>query len=74
VGGIPEVIADGVNGLLVAPCDVNGLAERMILLMQDDELRRRMGMAAVEKAKLFDVNAGVSATVRLYLEMINSHV
>lgn len=74
VGGIPEVITDEVNGLLVPPKDVDSLAERMIRLLQDTKSRQRMGMAAVEKAKMFDVNIGVERTIELYHEVMNQHV
>lgn len=46
VGAIPEVIREGVEGLLVEPGDVEGLADRMVRVSQDTRLRRRMGKAA----------------------------
>lgn len=44
-GGTPEVIADNETGFLVQHGDVAALAERIIRLLSDDELRRRMGQA-----------------------------
>jgi glycosyltransferase involved in cell wall biosynthesis len=46
VGGIPEVVQDGVNGLLVPPRDASALAEKMTLLLNNPSLRRRLGAAA----------------------------
>ena len=46
VGGIPEVIQDGVNGLLVPPEDPTALAEAVVRLLSDPELRARLGGAA----------------------------
>lgn len=43
VGGIPEVIKDGVNGVLVEPGDIRALADGLLRLLDDDGLRRRMG-------------------------------
>jgi glycosyltransferase involved in cell wall biosynthesis len=43
VGGTPEVVADGVNGYLVPPGDAAALARRILALLADDQLRRRMG-------------------------------
>ena len=43
IAGIPELIRDGVDGLLVAPGDVRSLAKAIIRLMSDAELQRRLG-------------------------------
>ena len=45
-GGIPEVVTTGSTGLLAAPGDVASLAECMIQLASDANLRARMGRAA----------------------------
>ncbi len=45
VGGIPEVIEDGVTGLLVEPADVDGLAAAMVELLDHPERRMEMGRA-----------------------------
>lgn len=50
VGGIPEIIEHGVNGLLVEPGDPNELAERIAELCNDPELRLRLGDRAREDA------------------------
>lgn len=49
VGGIPEVITEGVEGLLVDPGNIQDLANAMLVLDQDSELRRKMGKAARNK-------------------------
>lgn len=43
VGGIPEVVEDGVNGYLVQPGDVTALASRIVALLEDPALRQEMG-------------------------------
>jgi glycosyltransferase involved in cell wall biosynthesis len=43
VGGVPEVVRHGVNGLLVAPNDPEGLAEATARLLQDPARGRAMG-------------------------------
>ena len=45
VGGIPEVIEDGMNGYLVEPGDIEALANRVKNLITDPSLRARMGEA-----------------------------
>lgn len=50
VGGVPELIDDGENGLLIRTGDVEGLAERLDRLARNADERRRMGRAAATKA------------------------
>jgi glycosyltransferase involved in cell wall biosynthesis len=47
--GIPEIVADGETGFLVAPGDSAQMAERSIKLLTDDELRCRYGLAAMRR-------------------------
>lgn len=49
ITGIPELIRDGVDGLLVAPSDIQGLADVLIQLMDNPELRERMGKEARQR-------------------------
>lgn len=43
INGIPELIQDGVNGVLVSPSDVVGLANKIRQLYEDPHFRRRLG-------------------------------
>jgi colanic acid/amylovoran biosynthesis glycosyltransferase len=45
ITGIPELIRDGIDGLLAAPSDQAGLAAALARLMDDAELRKRIGAA-----------------------------
>lgn len=49
VGGIPDVIEDGKNGLLVKPGDVGGLADALALLLHNQTMRERIARNAREK-------------------------
>jgi glycosyltransferase involved in cell wall biosynthesis len=60
VGGIPEVIKDGVNGILIEPGDIDALAEGILRLLDDEALRKRMAGTNVELA-LRDHDATVVA-------------
>ncbi len=60
VGGLPEVVEHQRTGLLVAPGDVDALAEAMIRLTLDPELRERLGRTAFER-----MSAGVSMDVKM---------
>jgi len=46
VGGIPEIVEDGVNGFLVQPKHPEAIAERILELNEDGALRRKLGEAA----------------------------
>jgi glycosyltransferase involved in cell wall biosynthesis len=71
VGGTPEVVVDGVTGLLVPPRDHVALAEAIACLLQAPDLRRRMGQAGRERVKKrFTVERMVSRTEALYRELI----
>lgn len=50
VGGIPELVDDGVTGLLVPPRDANALADALIDLLRDPARRAEMGRRGREKA------------------------
>lgn len=51
VGSIAEIVADGVTGLLVPPRDVDALTAALKRLMIDDDLRGRLGNAALAQAR-----------------------
>ena len=48
VGGTPELVRDGVNGLLIDSEDVEALAQRLVLLMKDQNYRQQLGKRARE--------------------------
>jgi glycosyltransferase involved in cell wall biosynthesis len=49
--GIPEVVQDGVTGYLAEEGDSRGMADRLVALARDAELRHRMGLAGWQRAK-----------------------
>jgi L-malate glycosyltransferase len=46
VGGIKEIVEDGISGLLVEPGDARRLAESCLSMLDDSELRMKLGTAA----------------------------
>jgi glycosyltransferase involved in cell wall biosynthesis len=52
VGGIPEVVDDGITGFLVPPRDYISLADKIIQLIKDDNLRKVMGENGYNKTKM----------------------
>ncbi|MDX2704801.1 glycosyltransferase family 4 protein [Streptomyces sp. PA03-6a] len=68
--GPGEIISDGVDGLLVPPRDVDALAAAMLRLINDDELRRRMGRAALDKGASYDPAEIARSCERLLEELL----
>jgi glycosyltransferase involved in cell wall biosynthesis len=66
VGGIPTVIRDGEEGLLVQPGDVAGLASALNRLLEDAGLRQRLGNAA--RARCTE-RFGIENVARAYLDL-----
>ncbi|MBW0014548.1 MAG: glycosyltransferase family 4 protein [Mycobacterium sp.] len=67
VGAIPEVVTDGVNGVLVAPGDPGQLAAALHSLVADAELRNRLAAAAHARAGEFAVDRWRDALHDLWL-------
>jgi glycosyltransferase involved in cell wall biosynthesis len=67
VGGIPQVILTGENGLLVQPGDVRGLSSALSRLLGDRDLRRRLGQQALETIMTsYSLEASLSQLAGIY--------
>lgn len=64
--GPSEIVNDGVDGYLVAPGDVDAMADRLVRLMQDGALRRRMGARAFANAARFSTDAVMKQWMALF--------
>jgi glycosyltransferase involved in cell wall biosynthesis len=66
-GGIPEIVEDGVTGVLVDPRDHKSMAREIVGLLRDESLRTRMGEAGrVRVGELFTVERMVAETAAAY--------
>jgi glycosyltransferase involved in cell wall biosynthesis len=75
VGGVPELIEDGMVGFLVQPGDEAGLAERLARLLEDDEMAREMGRRAREVGRhLLSTEGYVNGYRRLCAEALRQVV
>ena len=70
VGGVPDLIQDGVHGLLVEAQDAEGVAAAVARLLSDPDLRARMGENARRRQKAeFTIDAAVHQLELLYEEL-----
>ncbi len=67
IWGIPEVVADGETGLTVPAGDSRALAGAILRLLEDENLRLRMGAGAATEARLrFSLESMAAKTVAIY--------
>lgn len=72
VGGIPDLIEDGVHGLLVERRDDRALADAIATLVADPARRRAMGLAGRERRRAeFDLAGLVTRIEELYAELLD---
>jgi glycosyltransferase involved in cell wall biosynthesis len=66
-GGIPEIVEDGVTGILVRPRDPDALARAIVTLLKDPGLRQKLGSAGLARARdRYSAERMVEETVRVY--------
>jgi glycosyltransferase involved in cell wall biosynthesis len=71
VGGIPELVAHGVNGLIVPRADPAAMANAILALLENPERAREMGSAGWQIAsKCFDVRDSMRSLESLYARVI----
>jgi glycosyltransferase involved in cell wall biosynthesis len=67
VGGIPEVVSDGETGFLVDKGSPGQVVDRMLTLLRDENLRRKLGESGRERVRtLFGLSENVEQVVALY--------
>lgn len=71
VGSLPEIVRDGVDGILVPPGNPQALAAALSRLLSAPDLSRRMGEAARQAAGRFSVEGFVERTSHLYGELLH---
>ena len=72
IGGLPEIVEDGVTGFLVEPGDVDELRERLAELLRDGALAARLGRTARERAlEAFTWQACAERCLAAYAELVD---
>ena len=71
VGGVSVQIEDGINGFLVPPGDIEAFADRVIRLLSNKTLRKRMGLAARRTAEeKFNAKKAVKKYLNIFKEVM----
>jgi glycogen(starch) synthase len=68
-GGIPEVVTDGVSGLLVPPGDSEALARAIDRVLSSPDLARQLGEAARKRAKDYDWEMLAERVLEVYRDL-----
>lgn len=66
VGGLPEVVKDGRNGFLVEPKNPEEMAEKVLLLLEKKDLRKRISKNNREEIKKYDWRIIIDKLEKLY--------
>ncbi|MGH2735861.1 MAG: glycosyltransferase [Actinomycetota bacterium] len=69
-GGVPEVLTNDVEGLIVAPGRPTELAHALKTVLKDEPMRRRMGSASKRRAADFDIRKAVARMEDVYQELL----
>lgn len=70
-GGIPEIVEDGLNGLLVPPRDHHALADAIVRALKNPAMRQQMGDAGLARVKeRFTVERMVEQTADVYKRLL----
>lgn len=72
-GGMPEIVVDGVNGLMFPPGDEGALAEVVLRVLEDDRLGRKLRNNGVKTARKFSSNETAERTLTLYEKLCEMH-
>jgi glycosyltransferase involved in cell wall biosynthesis len=69
VGGLPDVVVDGVTGLLVEPARPDALGDALLRLLGDAELRAHMGESARTDVQRFSLDVYAGRLTQLYRQL-----
>jgi glycosyltransferase involved in cell wall biosynthesis len=70
VDGIPEAVHEGVNGFLLSPGDIQGIAAKSIYLLTHPDIARKMGRQGQQLVDEFDIRRMVQQQETLYQQLM----
>jgi L-malate glycosyltransferase len=72
VGGLPEVLTDGIEGFLVEPRNIQKMAERSLQILSDQSYRKEMGIKARQRAQTQFCSTKIIASYEDYYRKVLS--
>ncbi|RPI91791.1 MAG: glycosyltransferase, partial [Chloroflexi bacterium] len=67
LSGIPELVDDGITGVLIEPGDSAGIADALVTLAQQPDVRHQYGCAGRDKVvQSFDLHQNAARLVRMF--------
>lgn len=69
IGGVPDSVSDGENGLLVPPGDPEALADAIIYLLENEDVGKRMGKNGRTKVEYYSWEKVAEETEKVYLSL-----
>jgi len=73
LGGIPEIIDDGVNGYLVEPNNPEQIAEKVVKLFSEEKLLTELGRNARKRAEQFSIEKHAANLEKIYEEVMKKY-
>ena len=73
VGGLPDLIKDGINGFLVNPRDPAAIAEKSLLILNDKNLKERISQNNLSEAKKYSWDYVIERLVDEYNKVYSHH-
>jgi glycosyltransferase involved in cell wall biosynthesis len=74
VRGLPEIFKDGQNGFLVEPRNPEQLAEKILLILNDEDLRNRISKNNEEEVKKYDWKIVIDKLENLYFDILKKYL
>ncbi|MDX9703055.1 MAG: glycosyltransferase [Candidatus Auribacterota bacterium] len=69
VGGVSEILRDGVDGFLIKTDIENQLKEKISYLKNNESIRATMAKSAIERSKEFDINKNARQIEQIYIQI-----
>ena len=71
LGGIPDIVKHGVNGLLAEPGNDQNLADNLLCLLKDEDIRKKFGDQGKKLVRNFSWDEIAMKTEELYLDILD---